>query len=449
MEEIPLSSVHDCLTHLNGSEPNLIRVRGWARAVRNQKRITFLSLYDGSCFSSLQVVIPETIMQKNIELGCAVSCIGTLCSSRGEKQSIELKASKIEVIGTCPSSSFPLQKKEHSFEFLRSIAHLRSRSKSICAIMRLRHALTMATHNFFSERGFLHLATPILTPTDCEGGCDLFQVEKKNGKNFFDHPAYLTVSGQLNAEAFACGIGPVYTFGPTFRAEHSTTPRHLAEFWMIEPEVPFADMQDMMKLSEDYLRFLALWCLDKCEEELLFCQDKFQPDLLSKLQNVTQESFCKISYGEAIKILKKSNISFAIEPVWGIDLQTEHERFLTEQYSKKPTIVFDFPESLKAFYMRINEDGNTVASLDVLLPRIGEVIGGSQREDRLHYLEERMKNKGISHQSHDWYLDLRRFASIPHSGFGAGFERIIRWITGVENIRETIPFPRSPGSLEF
>ncbi|RDB31287.1 asparagine--tRNA ligase [Candidatus Similichlamydia laticola] len=450
MNQRPVASVHDCLFSPDSLKSEPIELKGWIRTVRIQKKLTFVLLYDGSCFSGLQLVIPEGVTEEILELGTALSVVGQLKSSPGKEQSVELLVHHLEVVAPCPASTFPLQKKEHSLEFLRTISHLRSRSRSITAIMRIRHALTLATHTFFSERGFCSLHAPILTPIDSEGAGDIFHVKRgKDEEEFFSKQAYLTVSGQLHAEAFACGMGPVYTFGPTFRAENSNTTRHLAEFWMVEPEIPFAELLDLMTCAEDYLRTCIGWCLQNCMEELLFCQQQFRGHLLEELRHYLARPFLRLSYKEAIHILKQSRTTFSIPPVWGIDLQTEHERFLTEQYAKAPLILFDFPEEQKPFYMRLNRDEQTVASMDVLFPYIGEVIGGSQREERLPVLKQQMKKKGISIEPYWWYLDLRRFASIPHSGFGAGFERLVRLVTGVDNIRETIPFPRTPGTLEF
>lgn len=440
---------------------------GWIKSARHQKNFSFLALSDGSTFSSFQVVVDDKLpgyatLLAELNTGASIKVFGTIVESPGDGQSIEMKAETIHLFGTCPST-YPLQKKRHSFEFLRTIAHLRPRTNTQGAVARIRNALSFATHTFFQKREFLYLQAPILTASDCEGAGEMFQVttlplanvpknEQKEvdyKKDFFGKPTYLTVSGQLNGEAYATAFSKIYTFGPTFRAENSNTSRHLAEFWMIEPEVAFADLEDNMDLAESYLKEVVQKVLDDCKEDLAFCDEFLEKGLLERLHNVVNADFARITYTEAIDILLKTKKEFTYPVKWGCDLQSEHERYIAEEHFKKPVILTNYPKEIKAFYMKNNSDGKTVAAMDVLVPRIGELIGGSQREDRLDILEEKIKAQGMDPESYSWYLDLRRFGSVPHAGFGVGFERLVQFVTGVENIRDAIAFPRSPHSCEF
>jgi asparaginyl-tRNA synthetase len=444
-----------------------LTLNGWIRSARIQKNFTFLALNDGSCLSNFQILLDgETknysSLLAELNTGAAVKVTGVIVESPKPEQPVELKASEIHLIGSCPTD-FPLQKKRHSFEFLRTIGHLRPRTNTQGAVARVRSALAFACHQFFQERGFLYTQTPIITAADCEGAGELFQVTTldlnklpKNeegkvdfSKDFFGKPTYLTVSGQLNGEAYACALSKIYTFGPTFRAENSNTSRHLAEFWMIEPEVAFATLSDMMVLAEDFIKYVVKYVLDKCKEDMEFFNEFIEQDLLSRLDNVVSSSFAKITYTEAIDLLKNCNKSFEYPVEWGTDLQSEHERYLAEEHFKKPVILTNYPKGIKAFYMRNNEDNKTVAAMDVLVPRIGEIIGGSQREERLNILEQKIYDLGMDPEDYSWYLDLRRYGSVPHAGFGLGFERLVQFVTGIENIRDAIAFPRVPKFAEF
>ncbi len=441
-------------------------VCGWIRTKRESKDFAFLIISDGSTQDTLQVVIPheancsEQIQKCNT--GASVKIKGFLRESPAKGQRYEVEAQEIEVIGESDPAKYPLQKKGHTLEFLREISHLRPRTNTFGAIFRIRNVLANAVHNFFQDRGFLWVHTPIITSSDCEGAGELFSVTTFDFKNiprkddvvdfsqdFFGKPAYLTVSGQLEAEFLALSLGNVYTFGPTFRAENSNTTRHLSEFWMIEPEMAFADLKDDMKMAEDFLRYLFKEVTLKCEKELLFLQNQYKrisPDEISKLSDI---AFTHITYTEAINELKKSKENFQFPVDWGNDLQSEHERYITDKVIGGPVIVTDYPKDIKAFYMRLNDDEKTVAAMDVLVPKVGEIIGGSQREERLEILEERMRKTGISIDNLQWYLDLRRFGSVPHAGFGLGFERLVQYITGMINIRDVIPCPRTPGEIGF
>ncbi len=456
MKHIKLCNIQETLI----GQP--IRVAGWVRTVRAQKSFAFVEINDGSQLSSLQVIAsPESA--STLTTGSAVMIEGTLSASPGHKQKWELHAEKITVCGTCPADNYPLQKKRHSFEFLRTIAHLRPRTNTQSAVLRVRNALAFATHQFFQERGFIYVHTPIITASDCEGGGKQFLVttldvnsppRHSDGKvdfshDFFQHPAYLTVSGQLNGEALALAMGDIYTFGPTFRAENSNTSRHLAEFWMIEPEMAFADLQDNMECAEAYLKYLINYILKKCPEDMEFFDTFIEKGLIQRLKLVEASAFAHLTYTEAVDILKSSSKSFTFPVAWGIDLQSEHERYLAEEYCQKPVILTDYPQSIKAFYMRGNADGKTVAAMDVLVPHIGEIIGGSQREERLDLLKEKINAFGLPEEAYSWYLQLREFGSVPHAGFGAGFERLVLFATGMENIRDVIPFPRFPGHATF
>ncbi len=426
-------------------------VRGWVRTVRDQKSFLFIEVNDGSTLGNLQVVADANIPV--LTTGSSVVIKGTLVESPGKNQALELRADEVRVIGSCDPAKYPLQKKRHSFEFLRTIAHLRPRTNTQGAVLRVRNALAFATHLFFQNRGFLYIQTPIITGSDCEGGGEMFRVstlEKANPeKDFFGKSTYLTVSGQLEAEAIACALSDVYTFSPTFRAENSNTSRHLAEFWMIEPEMAFADLKDDMECAESYLKFCLKYVLDRCNEDLEFFDQFIESGVINRLQHVVSSPFAHISYTEAIGILKKASKTFEFPVDWGTDLQSEHERYLAEEYCKKPVILTDYPAEIKAFYMRANDDGKTVAAMDILVPKIGEIIGGSQREERLDVLEKKIAEFGLNREDYWWYLELREYGAVPHAGFGLGFERLVLFTTGIENIRDVIPFPRFPGHAEF
>lgn len=433
-------------------------VRGWVRTVRDQKSFAFIEVNDGSTLGNLQVIADASIphyaeAMAQLATGASVAITGELVESPGKNQALELKAKEIRVLGTCDPAKYPLQKKRHTFEFLRTIAHLRPRTNTQGAVLRVRNALAFATHLFFQQRGFLYVQTPIITGSDCEGGGEMFRVttlEKPDpAKDFFGKSAYLTVSGQLEGEIVACALSDIYTFGPTFRAENSNTSRHLAEFWMIEPEMAFADLKDNMECAESYLKFCIRYVLEHCKEDLEFFDKFIENGLLTRLQHVANSPFAHIPYTEAIAILKKSGKQFEFPVEWGIDLQSEHERYLAEEHCKKPVILTDYPTDIKSFYMRANADGKTVAAMDILVPKIGEIIGGSQREERLDVLEKKIEEFGLKREDYWWYLELREYGTVPHAGFGLGFERLVLFATGMENIRDVIPFPRFPGHAEF
>ncbi|MFW6414614.1 MAG: asparagine--tRNA ligase [Verrucomicrobiota bacterium] len=450
-----------------------VTVAGWVRTRRDSKAgFSFIELNDGSCFSNLQIVaggdLPNYESEvKELHPGASVRARGQLVESKGRGQKVELQASEVKVFGFCEPTEYPLGKQKVSLERLREVAHLRPRSNTFGAVMRIRNALAYATHIFFQERNFLYVHTPIITTSDCEGAGEMFQVTsldlqalaaQKNDKegttvdyaqDFFGRPASLTVSGQLEAETYACALGNVYTFGPTFRAENSNTRRHLAEFWMVEPEMAFADLNDDADLAEDYVQFLFKYVLEHCQEDLQFLNDRMDNSLIETLNNLAASQCTRLTYNEAIEILADAPRKFDYPAQWGADLQSEHERYLAEEVYNGPVTVTDFPKDIKAFYMRMNDDGKTVAALDLLLPKVGEIIGGSQREERLPRLEERIREFGFSPEDYWWYCDLRRFGSVPHAGFGLGFERIVQFCTGMHNIRDVIPFPRTPKNAEF
>lgn len=446
-----------------------VTIKGWVRTIRDQKSFAFIEVNDGSCLSNIQVVLENNFPKYDdlittLSTGASISVEGTIVQSPGKNQLIEIHAKHIDLIGSCDPETYPLQKKRHSLEFLRSIAHLRPRTNTIGAAMRIRNALAFATHKFFQERGFVYLNTPIITTSDCEGAGQMFRVTTlldgdrpkldKDGNvdsksDFFGAPAYLTVSGQLNGEVYACALSDVYTFGPTFRAENSNTSRHLAEFWMIEPEMAFADLKDNIDCAEGYLKYSIQYLLENCLEDLTFCSEWIEKGLLDKLRKVVETPFKRLSYTDAIKILQDSGKQFEYAVEWGCDLQSEHEKFLTEEIFNSPVVLTDYPKDIKAFYMRANDDGKTVAAMDVLVPGIGEIIGGSQREERLDLLEKKLEEHNLPKESYWWYLELRKYGSVPHSGFGLGLERLVRFATGIENIRDVIPFPRYPGSATF
>ncbi|NGX42565.1 MAG: Asparagine--tRNA ligase [Chlamydiae bacterium] len=451
---------------LVGTEVN---IKGWARTIRNQKSFTFIEVNDGSTLSGFQVIADANLpnyqqIVAQLSTGVSVSVTGKIVESPGEGQAIEMQAKEITVIGACDPEKYPLQKKRHSFEFLRTISHLRPRTNTLGAVARVRSALAYATHKFYQEKGFLYLQTPIITTSDCEGAGELFRVTTFDPSNpiprndegkvdykqdFFEKPAYLTVSGQLNGEIFACALSDIYTFGPTFRAENSNTSRHLAEFWMIEPEMAFADINDDMDNAEEYVKYVLKYVVDHCPEDLEFFNKFISKGLIERIQQVINTPFERTSYTFAVRILEKSGKNFEFPVGWGMDLRSEHERYLTEEYFSKPVIITDFPKEIKPFYMRMNDDNKTVANMDVLVPKIGEIIGGSQREERIDLLTERMNTLGLSQESYWWYLELRKYGSVPHAGYGVGFERLVQFATGVENIRDAIAFPRYPGKAEF
>ncbi|MBZ4671874.1 MAG: Asparaginyl-tRNA synthetase [Deferribacteraceae bacterium] len=445
------------------SSINSIVVKGWVRTKRDNKHFCFLEINDGSCIKNLQVVADEGIEGyeniKNINTGASVNIYGDLIESLGKGQKWEVKANKIVLIGEADPEVYPLQKKRHSDEFLRQIAHLRPRTNKYGAIFRIRSEASFAVHNFFRERGFYYIHTPIITGSDCEGAGEMFRVTTlKEGEkitpeglkdDFFGKAAYLTVSGQLNVENFACSLGKVYTFGPTFRAENSNTPKHASEFWMIEPEVAFATLKENMELAEDFVKYLISHLLKYSREDLELFFNFVDKGLEGKLNNVLDSSFERLEYKDAIKILEKSGKNFEFEVGYGKDLQTEHERYLTEEYFKKPVFVINYPKTIKPFYMYQNDDKKTVAAMDLLVPGVGELIGGSQREDRLDLLKKAINDLGMNEEDYWWYLELRKYGTVPHSGFGLGFERFLMFVTGVSNIRDVIPFPRTPKNLEF
>lgn len=438
-----------------------LMVQGWVRTRRDTGSFSFLEINDGSCLANLQVIAESSLDNyieevKKLSAGCAVIITGTLSESPAKGQDVELHAEKVEVVGWADSEEYPLQKKRHSFEFLREISHLRPRTNALGAVARVRSRLSFAIHQFFQQRGFYQVHTPIITTSDCEGAGEMFTVSTENAssrgasksadqKAFFGKAAGLTVSGQLQAEVYALSLGDVYTFGPTFRAENSHTSRHLSEFWMIEPEMAFCDLVKNMQIAEEMLKYLLDDILKNCQEDMALFHKFIEKGLIDKLKMVVDNDFEHITYSEAIEVLTKSKKEFEFPVSWGIDMQAEHERYLTEDVYKKPIIVTDYPLSIKPFYMRVNDDGKTVAAMDILVPGIGEIVGGSQREERYDVLHERMVKSGINVDEYSWYLDLRRYGSVPHSGFGLGFERLVQYVTGMANIREVIPFPRTPG----
>jgi asparaginyl-tRNA synthetase len=445
-----------------------ITVKGWIRTKRDTKAAVFLEINDGSRMGNIQCVFGEAEAAANaaelarVTTGASVSVQGKLIPSPAAGQKLELKGISVTVIGEAPAETYPLQKKAHSLEFLREIAHLRPRTNTFGAVARVRNRMAFAVHQFFQERGFQYVHTPLITASDAEGAGAMFQVttldlarvaasgqEPDYSKDFFGKPAYLTVSGQLNVETYCQALGAVYTFGPTFRAENSNTSRHLSEFWMIEPEVAFADIRDNMDLAEDFLKRLIAVALEECTEDLEFFDKRIQPGLIDSLRKVLAAPFTRMSYTDAVAELEKSPGSFEFKPYWGCDLQSEHEKFLTEKVAGGPVIVTDYPKEIKSFYMKVNDDRKTVRAMDVLVPRFGEIIGGSEREERLDVLLGRIKELGLKEQDYWWYLDLRRYGTTPHSGFGLGFERLLLYVTGITNIRDVIPFPRAPKLADF
>lgn len=449
---------------------NDVNIKGWVRTKRGSKGLSFVAINDGSCIHNMQVVVDHSLfdaeMLKDITTGAAVSIIGKLTESQGRGQSVEIQASAIEIYGKADPNSYPLQKKGHSMEFLREIAHLRPRTNTFGAVFRIRHNMAYAIHKFFHDRGFFYFHTPLITASDAEGAGAMFEVTtldlnnpprtKEGGvdysQDFFGRRTNLTVSGQLEGELAATALGAIYTFGPTFRAENSNTPRHLAEFWMIEPEVAFYEIKENMDLAEEFIKYLVQWALDNCKDDLTFLNERIDKGLIERLESVVKKDFIRLSYTEGIKILEQAvadGHQFEYPVYWGVDLASEHERYLVENHFQCPVILTDYPTEIKAFYMKQNEDGKTVRAMDVLFPKIGEIIGGSQREESLEKLISRCKEVGIPLSEMDWYLDTRRFGSVPHSGFGLGFERLLLFVTGMGNIRDVIPFPRTPNNANF
>ncbi|EPE37581.1 asparagine--tRNA ligase [Candidatus Photodesmus anomalopis] len=464
-----LTPVIDILTG-NLAVSSFATVSGWVRSRRDSKAgISFISIYDGSCLSSLQAVVPNTLDNYKSEIlkltsGCSIKVKGEIVESPGKGQHFELSVTEFKVIGWIEKpETYPMAKTRQSMEYLREIAHLRPRSNIIGAVSRVRNALFCSVHNFFQKNGYLWVSTPLITSSDTEGTGEMFRVStldiqnlsfKKQGKvdyskDFFGQETFLTVSGQLNAEAYACALSKVYTFGPTFRAENSNTSRHLSEFWMVEPEVAFAELQDIAHLAEEMLKYIFQDVLQNCSEDLKFFYQNTDKTIISRIEKILDSKFLKIDYTDAVQILQDSNKKFNFSVEWGIDLSSEHERYLTEKYFGAPLIVKNYPKNIKAFYMRLNDDNKTVASMDLLVPGIGEIIGGSQREERLDILNANMIKIGIKPEQMNWYRDLRRYGTVPHSGFGLGFERLVSYVTGVKNVRDVIPFPRTPLSAKF
>ena len=448
---------------------SIVSAQGWVRSRRDSKAgISFVAIHDGSCFDAIQAVVPNSLDNYQSEVlhagaGCALRIVGELVASQGKGQAFEIQATEVEVIGWVDDpESYPIAKKRHSFEYLRTVAHLRPRTNTFGAITRVRTVLANAVHNYFFDKGFQWINTPIITASDCEGAGELFRVSNLDmanlprnddnsvdfSRDFFGGESFLTVSGQLNVEAYCLALSKVYTFGPTFRAEKSNTSRHLAEFWMIEPEIAFADLNDDAALAEDFLQYLFKVVLDKCEDDLAFFNQHVDKTCIDRLQSVVNKPFVRMEYTEAISILQKCKAKFEFPVQWGLDMQSEHERYLCEQHVGSPVIVMNYPKDIKAFYMRMNDDNKTVAAMDVLAPGIGEIIGGSQREERLDVLDARMAEQGVGDELW-WYRDLRRYGTVPHAGFGLGFERLVSYVTGMENIRDVIPYPRVPGSAPF
>lgn len=464
-----VTRIKDALAGTPGIGSELV-IQGWVRTRRDSKAgFSFINVHDGSCFDAIQVVAPAGLANYEEDVlrlttGCAVECRGTLVESAGRGQQYEIQADTLRVIGWVEDpDTYPIQPKQHSFEFLREVAHLRPRTNTFGAIARVRHAAAQAIHRFYHERGFFWINTPIITGSDAEGAGDLFRVSTldlanlprtDNGaidftKDFFGKETFLTVSGQLNVEGYCLALSKVYTFGPTFRAENSNTSRHLAEFWMVEPEIAFADLDDLADLAEDFLKYIFAAVLKECPDDMAFFAQRIEPEAITRLEKLVDTPFVRLDYEEAIGILERSGVKFEYPAAWGLDLQTEHERYLTEKHFGAPVVVMNYPTEIKAFYMRLSDDGRTVAAMDVLAPGIGEIIGGSQREERLDVIERRMDELRLDKETYDWYLDLRRYGSVPHAGFGLGLERLVNYITGMANIRDVIPYPRVPGRADF
>ncbi len=447
-----------------------VNIKGWVRTRRGNKNISFIALNDGSTIHNIQIVVDVAKFGENflkpITTGASLSVVGKLVESQGKGQKVEVLADEIEIYGTADPETYPLQKKGHTLEFLREIAHLRPRTNTFGAVFRMRHHMSMAIHSFFHERGFYYFHTPIITGSDCEGAGNMFRVTNfdlkdvkldEDGcvdyrKDFFGRETNLTVSGQLEGELGAMALGKIYTFGPTFRAENSNTPRHLAEFWMIEPEIAFMEIEENMQLAEDFVQYCVQWALDNCQDDLEFLNKMYDKELIERLKFVVENDFKRLTYTEGVEILKQAvanGVKFEYPVDWGVDLQSEHERYLVEKHFKKPVILTDYPKEIKSFYMKENEDGKTVRAMDVLFPKIGEIIGGSEREDDYEKLKKRAEVMGVPYDDIWWYLDTRRFGTAPHSGFGLGFERLMLFVTGMTNIRDVIPFPRTPNHAEF
>ena len=462
------------------SEPDgrEVTIYGWVRTKRETKNLVFIQVNDGSCFASIQITLDRDkgisadteAALKKITTGASIKATGTLVQSPASGQAVEVQGLEVVVLGEAPADTYPLQKKNHSMEFLREIAHLRARTNTFAAVARMRSQMAYAIHVFFQERGFNYVHTPLITASDAEGAGEMFQVTTldlqriaKDGatalakgenpvdyaKDFFGKPANLTVSGQLEAETYAMALSRVYTFGPTFRAENSNTTRHLAEFWMVEPEVAFNDLEANMDLEEEFVKFLMRWALEKCSADMKFFDERIQSGLIETMTKVANADFGRVTYTDAMKELEKNADKFEFKPYWGCDLQSEHERYLTEKVYGKPVMVYDYPKDIKAFYMKLNDDGKTVRAVDLLVPGLGELIGGSEREENLERLEKRITDMGLKIEDYWWYLDLRRFGTVPHSGFGLGFERLLLYITGMGNIRDVIPYPRAPKLADF
>jgi asparaginyl-tRNA synthetase len=444
------------------------RLRGWIRTRRDSKGgFSFVELNDGSSMANIQIVADAALSNyeteiKRLSAGCSVTVEGQIMASPAKGQATEVKAQSVVVHGWADPEAYPLQKKRHSFEFLRTLAHLRPRTNTFGAVARVRNCICRSIHGFFQEEGFLYVHAPIITASDCEGAGEMFKVTTLDlakvpkagaavdySQDFFNRPAYLTVSGQLEAEIFACSLGKVYTFGPTFRAENSNTSRHLAEFWMVEPEMAFFELIDNMDLAERFLKRIVRDVLVQCSDDMQFFETHIEPGVTATLESISGSQFVRLPYTEAVEVLTRSGATFEFPVTWGHDLQAEHERYLTEHHCKCPVILFDYPSTIKPFYMRVNEDGRTVRAMDILVPKVGEIIGGSQREERLDVIQERMREQHLDPETYWWYLDLRRYGTVPHSGFGLGLERAVQFVTGMANIRDVIPFPRVPGSADF
>ena len=457
--------IKDILSHPEEFEGKTIEVKGWVRSRRGNKSVQFVALNDGSTVKTFQIVFDLSIFSegelKPVTTGSAICATGRIVKSMGKGQSLEMQAEKLEVYGTADSNEYPLQKKGHSMEFLREKAHLRPRTNTFGAVLRIRHAMAYAIHKFFNDKGFYYFHTPLITASDCEGAGAMFQVttldienppRKEDGtidysEDFFGKVASLTVSGQLEGELGATALGQIYTFGPTFRAENSNTPRHLSEFWMIEPEMAFYEIEDNMDLAEEFIKYCVNYALEYCMDDLEFLNEHIDKELIERLRFVVDNDFVRLPYTEGIKILEESGKKFEFPVFWGADLASEHERYLVEEHFRKPVILTDYPKEIKAFYMNMNDDGKTVRAMDVLFPKIGEIIGGSQREENLDKLLARIDELGLTGM--DWYVDTRRFGTVPHSGFGLGFERLLLFVTGMQNIRDVIPFPRYPKNCEY
>lgn len=467
MKDIRRSRVKRLLGGEIAPEQQTVDVKGWVRTRRGNKNVQFVALNDGSSIKNIQIVFPLDSFSeeqlKPITTGASIHVQGALVPSQGKGQSVEILAEELEVYGEADPAEYPLQKKGHTLEFLREKAHLRPRTNTFGAVLRIRHALAFAIHKFFNDKGFYYFHTPLITASDCEGAGAMFQVttlpvkdaprteegEIDYSKDFFGKMAALTVSGQLEGELGATALGNIYTFGPTFRAENSNTPRHLCEFWMIEPEMAFYDIRDNMDLAEEFIKYCVNYALEHCADDIAFLSEMYDKELVERLRHVAGEEFVRLTYTEGIEILEKSGQKFEFPVKWGIDLASEHERYLVEKHFRKPVILTDYPKEIKAFYMKLNDDGRTVRAMDVLFPKIGEIIGGSEREESYEKLMKAIEERHIPMKDMWWYLDTRRFGTVPHSGFGLGFERLVLFVTGMQNIRDVIPFPRFPGNCEF